>query len=189
MTAILPIFAVEGHTGEYSDRSEWIVAAFASRERADAFLLECENFAIDNHLFRHDNHRGRQNKRAEERMPGARAEPAALRAVLAWLKTQPHTTFTRFDGGPVVLDARGTTRDLGWTEIYDWKNALREAIAAGAVVPPDRLCADADYGGIDYVVVELRMSFTTRGDVEDFCDALIAIRQRLPEFTPTPETK
>lgn len=57
------IYLVHGSRGEYSDRSEWVAAAFATEEEAKAFVLECEEavstivrpFAASQRLWRYDN--------------------------------------------------------------------------------------------------------------------------------------
>lgn len=39
------VFIVRGQCGEYSDREEWLVAAFMSRASADDFEAMCTDFA------------------------------------------------------------------------------------------------------------------------------------------------
>ena len=38
------IYLVSGSTGEYSDRRDWVVRAFRSKENAQGFVVTCENF-------------------------------------------------------------------------------------------------------------------------------------------------
>ncbi len=39
------IYVVGGGTGEYSDRTEWIVAAFTDKAMGQEMVLRCEKFA------------------------------------------------------------------------------------------------------------------------------------------------
>lgn len=43
-----PIYIVMGTTGEFSDRSEWLVAAYASKEMAERHALLCAQWVEQN---------------------------------------------------------------------------------------------------------------------------------------------
>lgn len=45
----MTIYVVRGQTGEYSDRSEWLVKAFRTVEETQAFIIKCD--AIAKQLF------------------------------------------------------------------------------------------------------------------------------------------
>lgn len=45
------VYVIHGYTGEYSDRGEWIVAAYLDRAEAEKHLKALEDFCIRNHVL------------------------------------------------------------------------------------------------------------------------------------------
>lgn len=169
MSARLPIWIVEGHTGEYSDRREWPVAAFPSKEQADVFMLICETWAAKNNLFRPRSRRGHVD-------PERHGPPMCLPEVLAWLKTQRGSGSADF--------GVGRDEDFDWMDNYQWRTSVSDAIQAGALNVPDPGVASADRDGVDYVVYALGLTILDRHSIDAFADALVALRPQLPTNDP-----